>query len=133
MKFESEKSEIVESLQLGASIAERRLTIPILANLKIVAINNSVQITATDLEIQVKINTKVKKVTAEGETTVSARKMSELCRSLPDNEKLEFTLEEGKLTVSSKNFHADFATLSSDDFPTLEISDKGETLSLIHI
>ena len=77
MKFESEKSEIVESLQLGASIAERRQTIPILANLKIVAINNSVQITATDLEIQVKINTKVKKVTAEGETTVSARKMSE--------------------------------------------------------
>ena len=39
MKFESEKSEIVESLQLGASIAERRQTIPILANLKIVVEN----------------------------------------------------------------------------------------------
>ena len=130
MKFESEKSEIVESLQLGASIAERRQTIPILANLKIVAINNSVQITATDLEIQVKINTKVKKVIVEGETTVSARKMSELCRSLPDKEKLEFTLEEGKLTVSSKNFHADFATLSSDDFPILEMSDQGETIEI---
>ena len=38
MKFITEKSEIVDSLQMGASIAERRQTIPILANLKIAKI-----------------------------------------------------------------------------------------------
>jgi len=37
MKFTTEKNEIVDSLQMGASIAERRQTIPILANLRIVA------------------------------------------------------------------------------------------------
>ena len=37
MKFTTEKNEIVEALQMGASIAERRQTIPILANLRIVA------------------------------------------------------------------------------------------------
>ena len=35
MKFITKKSEIAESLQLGAAIAERRQTIPVLANLKI--------------------------------------------------------------------------------------------------
>ena len=90
MKFITEKNEIVDALQMGASIAERRQTIPILANLRIVAREGKVEITATDLEIQIKTLTEVKEVIEEGEITVSARKMSELCRSLPDKEDLEF-------------------------------------------
>ena len=130
MKFTTEKNEIVEALQMGASIAERRQTIPILANLRIVARDGKVEITATDLEIQIKTLTEVKKVIEEGEITVSARKMSELCRSLPDNEALEFDLNNGKLTVSSKNFHADFATISALDFPELESKEETNSLSI---
>ena len=130
MKFTTEKNEIVDALQMGASIAERRQTIPILANLRIVARDGKVEITATDLEIQIKTLTEVKKVLEEGEITVSARKMSELCRSLPDNEALEFDLNNGKLTVSSKNFHADFATISALDFPELESKEETNSLSI---
>ena len=130
MKFTTEKNEIVDVLQMGASIAERRQTIPILANLRIVARDGKVEITATDLEIQIKTLTEVKKVVEEGEITVSARKMSELCRSLPDNEALEFDLNNGKLTVSSKNFHADFATISALDFPELESKEETNSLSI---
>ena len=130
MKFTTEKNEIVEALQIGASIAERRQTIPILANLRIIAKEGKVEITATDLEIQIKTITEVKQVIEEGEITVSARKMSELCRSLPDKEALEFNLSNGKLTVSSKNFHADFATISALDFPELEIKEETNSLSI---
>ena len=56
--------------------------------------------------------------------------MSELCRSLPDNEALEFDLNNGKLTVSSKNFHADFATISALDFPELESKEETNSLSI---
>ena len=93
MRFTTQKSEIVEALQIGAAVAERRQTIPILANLRMIAKGSMVEITATDLEIQIKINSNVKQVQEEGETTVSARKMSELCRSLPDNENLDFNLK----------------------------------------
>ena len=130
MKFKTEKNEIVEALQMGASIAERRQTIPILANLRIIAKEGKVEITATDLEIQIKTITEVKQVIEEGEITVSARKISELCRSLPDKEALEFNLSNGKLTVSSKNFHADFATISALDFPELEIKEETNSLSI---
>ena len=130
MKFTTEKNEIVDALQMGASIAERRQTIPILANLRIVVRDGKVEITATDLEIQIKTITEVKQVIEEGEITVSARKMSELCRSLPDKEALEFNLSNGKLTVSSKNFHADFATISALDFPELEIKEETNSLSI---
>ena len=55
MKFITQKSEIVDALQISAAVAERRQTIPILANLRIIAKNNKIEITATDLEIQIKI------------------------------------------------------------------------------
>ena len=97
MKFETKKSEIDEFLHIGAAIAERRQTIPILSNLKMVAKNNTVEIAATDLEIQAIIKTNVNKVIEDGETTVSARKMSELCRSLPEDEILEFIQVLGSL------------------------------------
>ncbi|MDC0028584.1 DNA polymerase III subunit beta [Gammaproteobacteria bacterium] len=130
MKFIAQKSQIVEALQNAAAVAERRQTIPILANLRIKAQKGQVEVTATDLEIQIQASSSVVSTDEEGETTVSARKMSELCRSLPDNEEINFSLSSGKLTVASKGFHADFSTISADDFPELEISEE-QTSSLI--
>ena len=127
MKFTAEKSQIVDSLQNAAAVAERRQTIPILANLRLRASLGKLEVTATDLEIQIKNYSELLSIEEEGETTVSARKMSELCRSLPDAENVDFSLKDGKLTVSSKNFHGDFATISADDFPELEVNEEQES------
>ena len=124
MKFTTEKAQIVDSLQNAAAVAERRQTIPILANLRLKTVNGKLEVTATDLEIQIKTFSDLIEIEEEGETTVSARKMSELCRSLPEGENVNFYLSNGKLTVSSSNFHADFATISSDDFPEIEINEE---------
>ena len=127
MKFTAEKSQIVDSLQNAAAVAERRQTIPILANLRLKASSGKLEVTATDLEIQIKNYSDLLSIEEEGETTVSARKMSELCRSLPDAENVDFLLKDGKLTVSSENFHGDFATISADDFPELEVNEEQES------
>ena len=124
MKFITKKAHIVDSLQNAAAVAERRQTIPILANLRLKTVNGKLEVTATDLEIQIKTFSNLIQIEEEGETTVSARKMSELCRSLPEGENVKFSLSNGKLTVSSSNFHADFATISSDDFPEIEINEE---------
>ena len=130
MKFTAEKSQIVEALQNAAAVAERRQTIPILANLRLKASSGKLEVTATDLEIQIKNYSDLLSVEEEGETTVSARKMSELCRSLPDAENVDFLLKDGKLNVSSKNFHGDFATISADDFPELEVNEEQESTEI---
>ena len=130
MKFITEKAQIVDSLQNAAAVAERRQTIPILANLRLKTVNGKLEVTATDLEIQIKTYSHLIEIHEEGETTVSARKMSELCRSLPEGENVNFSLSNGKLTVSSSNFHADFATISSDDFPEIEISEEQTPINI---
>ena len=124
MKFITKKAHIVDSLQNAAAVAERRQTIPILANLRLKTVDGKLEVTATDLEIQIKTFSELIEIEEEGETTVSARKMSELCRSLPEGENVNFSLSNGKLTVRSSNFHADFATISSDDFPEIEINEE---------
>ena len=130
MKFTTEKTQIVDSLQNAAAVAERRQTIPILANLRLKIVEGKLEVTATDLEIQIKTYSDLIEIQEEGETTVSARKMSELCRSLPEGENVNFSLSNGKLTVSASNFHADFATISSDDFPEIEINEEQTPVTL---
>ena len=130
MKFITEKAQIVDSLQNAAAVAERRQTIPILANLRLKTVNGKLEVTATDLEIQIKTYSDLIEIQEEGETTVSARKMSELCRSLPEGENVNFSLSNGKLTVSSSNFHADFATISPDDFPEIEINEEQTPITI---
>ena len=130
MKFTTEKTQIVDSLQNAAAVAERSQTIPILANLRLKIVEGKLEVTATDLEIQIKTYSDLIEIQEEGETTVSARKMSELCRSLPEGENVNFSLSNGKLTVSASNFHADFATISSDDFPEIEINEEQTPVTL---
>ena len=130
MKFIAEKAQIVDSLQNAAAVAERRQTIPILANLRLKTVDGKLEVTATDLEIQIKTYSDLIEIQEEGETTVSARKMSELCRSLPEGENVNFSLSNGKLTVSSSNFHADFATISPDDFPEIEINEEQTPITI---
>ena len=61
MNFFIEKKSFYESLNHFQSVVEKRNTIPILGNVKILASDDFVQITATDLSIQLtdKINAKV--------------------------------------------------------------------------
>ena len=120
MNFTAEKRQIIEALQNAAAVAERRNTIPILANMLIKTSKNIIEFTATDLEIQIKSSAEVTSVKQEGEITVSARKMSELCKSLPDEDAVNFYVELGKLSVRAKNFQADLSTIAADNFPELE-------------
>ena len=68
MKFIAEKSQIVDSLQNAAAVAERRQTIPILANLRLKIVEGKLEVTATDLEIQIKTYSDLIEIQEEGET-----------------------------------------------------------------
>ena len=83
MIFSATKEALIDSLSLCSSIAERRQTIPILSNILIRAEKGSFSLTATDLERQLKLYISEVDIEKSGETTVSARKLYELIRSVP--------------------------------------------------
>ena len=97
MNFKITKAKISEPLSLLASVAESRQSIPILSNIYIKAENNSISFIATDLEIELSFNINCDSINEQGETTVSARKIFDLTRSLEDETTLEFSLKDNQL------------------------------------
>ncbi|MCF6266391.1 MAG: DNA polymerase III subunit beta [Desulfuromusa sp.] len=83
MQFIISKNIFLEGLTKVQGIVEKRHTIPILANVLIEAENNEITITATDLEVGLKSKYKAQ-IIEEGKITVSAKKLYEIIKELPD-------------------------------------------------
>ena len=121
MNFKILKSKLSEPLSLLASVAESRQSIPILSNIFIKAEKDLITLIATDLEIELSFKIDCDAILEPGETTVSARKIFDLTRSLPDETSLEFMLKENQLIVTALKFNGEFAILPIQDFPVVEI------------
>ena len=97
------KEDLFRCIQVLQGVAAGRNTLPILSNVLIRATNGQIEIAATDLEVS--IQTVVPgTIIDEGAITVSARKLSEIVRELPDqeirltttaNDRIEITCGEG--------------------------------------
>ena len=111
MKFTVEKKEISEPLSLVSSVAEKRQSIPVLSNILLKAHDSKLTLIATDLEIELTFIVENLQIETPGETTVSARKMADLIRSVPEDTMLTFELIENQLEISALKFFADFSTL----------------------
>jgi DNA polymerase-3 subunit beta len=83
MKVTVERAELLKSLSHMHRVVERRNTIPILANVLIRAEKSSLQLKATDLDLEV-IETVAAEVSPGGATTVPAHMFYEIVRKLPE-------------------------------------------------
>jgi len=126
MDFYIQKQDIVKALSLTLGVVEKRQTLPILSNVLIEVDESSMQLTATDLESQISTSSTVSNFTSGGKTTAPAKKLSELCRLLPDNSEIHITLDGDKLVIESGTGKYNLKTLPSDGFPVFEEEGEGE-------
>ena len=119
MKFELDRTSLLGCLQVVHGVVERRERLPILSNILIVLNDETISMTATDMEIEL-----VARVGApggaSGEVTVPARKFVEICRTLPDESKVEFSVGESRATVRAGRSRFVLNTLPAADFPTTD-------------
>lgn len=116
MQFYISKDIFLKSLTKVQGIIEKRHTIPILANVLIEAKNSQIIVTATDLEVGIKSNYKAD-VIVEGKVTVSAKKLFEIIKELP-NKNIQFTSKNNfwvEITCDKSIFN--LVGLSPDEFP----------------
>jgi len=118
---------LLENLKKGVSFAQhavsQRSQLPVLLNFLLEAEKEGFFISATDLEIgiRVKIPAKIKN---KGKASVGARTFSDFIASL-SQEKIEITEIEGKLNLSSEKLKTSFPTTPPDEFPKL-YQEKGD-------
>ncbi|HAT53246.1 MAG TPA: DNA polymerase III subunit beta, partial [Betaproteobacteria bacterium] len=91
-----DKDVLLKPLQMVSGIVERRHTLPILSNVFLKADGHTLEVIATDLEIQIATNAKLEK-SYQGDTlTISARKTLDILRALPDKTKISLEASENR-------------------------------------
>ena len=119
MQLSITREDLLKPLQQIIGAVERRQTMPALSNLLIRGDDQNISITATDLEVELVANLDVG-LEDEGTTTIPARKLLDICRSLPDQAKIAIHSSNEKVKVSSGRSRFSLATLPAEDFPTID-------------
>ena len=96
MQFTIQREALLKPLQLVAGVVERRQTLPVLSNVLLVVDGNTLSLTGTDLEVELVGRIALDEACEDGEITVPARKLMDICKSLPDDATLNFKVEDGK-------------------------------------
>ena len=121
MKFSINREELLEPLQLVSGVVERRQTLPVLSNLLCAVEDGRLTLTGTDQEVELSATTESISEESIGEITVPARKLMDICRSLPGAADVQVQLEENRLGLQCGRFKSHLATLPAVDFPKVEI------------
>ena len=123
MKFSLSREALLKPLQLVVGVVERRQTLPILSNVLLTLDGSKLAVTGTDLEVEIIGHADVVSADEAGEVTVSARKLLDICRSLPEGANIKFSSSDGKAQVVSGRSRFTLATLPANEFPSV---DNGE-------
>ncbi len=130
MKFSVSRDALIRPLNLVAGVVERRQTLPILSNVLLNLEGNRLSLTGTDLEVELVGRIEVVNSGSDGDITVPARKLVDICKSLPDGVDINFSVEDGRVTVRAGRSRFTLSTLPAAEFPTVEAGEGEVDLEL---
>ncbi|WP_119156426.1 DNA polymerase III subunit beta [Caldimonas tepidiphila] len=125
------QEKVLGTLQAVSGIVERRHTLPILANVLILKSGNQVEFVTSDLEIQVRTTAQFDGDADDFATSVGARKMIDILRSMPSDQNVTLSAAQNKLTLTGGKSRFTLQTLPAEDFPLVqEAHDFGPSFSV---
>ncbi|MEK6591583.1 MAG: DNA polymerase III subunit beta, partial [Pseudomonadota bacterium] len=115
------RDALLKPLQAVTGIVEKRHTLPILSNVLIEKVQEKLTLVATDLEIQISTSFIIdgKKSGEDTRLTVSARKLQDILRALPEEAEAALEAQNNRLQVRAGKSRFNLQTLPAGDFPVL--------------
>jgi DNA polymerase III subunit beta len=130
MEIQVIKQPFLKELQLLQGIIERKNTMPILANLMLTADKNGIELTASDLEVALRIRSDAE-IKKPGQATVPAKKLFEIIRTLPDLAGVSIRkLENNWIEIRCGSAHFKLVGLPVEEYPSLPEVDGSKTITL---
>ncbi len=131
MNFEIDKREFLRGLGLMQSVAGRKTTLPILSHMLLEWEENSLYLTGTDLETGIREEL-MAKIHQKGKASVSAKKLYEIVRELPE-ESIRIEKKDNQwITLQCGKSVFNLAGLDPEEFPSLPTYQE-ENFSTIQI
>ena len=114
------QGKVLSVLQSVAGIVERRHTLPVLANVLIRKTGSSLQLTTSDLEIQIRTTAELEGDAGNFTTTVGARKLIDILRTMPSDQTVSLESTQNKLVLKGGKSRFTLQTLPAEDFPLVQ-------------
>ena len=114
------QDKVLAVLESVAGIVERRHTLPILANVLIRKTGNALQLTTSDLEVQIRTTAELGGDTGDFTTTVNARKIIDVLRTMPSDQTVSLETSQDKLVLKGGKSRFTLQTLAAEDFPLVQ-------------
>lgn len=119
MRIRTTREVLATALDKVGGVVERRQTLPILSNFMLAAKRGKLVITGTDLEVEIRTTIEVM-TEADGESTIPARKFTDICRALPSGSEISLSLEGERAVLRAGRSRFTLSTLPAKDFPASE-------------
>jgi DNA polymerase-3 subunit beta len=116
------QDQVLSVLQSVSGIVERRHTLPILANVLIRKTGASLQLTTSDLEIQIRTTAELGGDGENFTTTIGARKLIDILRSMPGDQVMSLESSAAKLILKGGKSKFTLQTMPAEDFPLVQES-----------
>lgn len=113
MKFTANNADLQRTLNKVGAVIPTRSTLPILENILFDLLNNTLTLTATDLEVSLTVSIQVKG-SEDGKIAIPAKRLLDTIRALPENtvpnffidtttNKIKITTENGEYALTGEN------------------------------
>ena len=116
------QDKVLAVLQSVSGIVERRHTLPILANVLIRKTGNALQLTTSDLEIQIRTTAELGGYVGDFTTTVGARKLIDILKTMPADQTVSLESSQSKLILKGGKSRFTLQSLPAEDFPLVQES-----------
>lgn len=131
MKITLTRENLLKVLQTVGGVVEKRQTMPILGNLLFQVSENTLTVTASDLEIETRAQTELESSeVGQFAITLPAMKLINIVRSLPDGLTIVLDFDGSRCTLSAGRSRFKLSTLPADDFPTIDLTQSDISFSL---
>ncbi len=122
--IQTTRETLLGTLQAVTGIVERRHTLPILSNVLVEGSSNGFAFVATDLEIQVRSESASASAFEPFSTTVAAKKLQDILRTLPEETTVSMEQSDSKMIIKAGKSRFTLQSLPAEDFPRFAAEDS---------
>ena len=119
MKIETIREKLLTPLQTIIGATPRKSTLPILSHVHLVAAQEGLTMTATDLEVELSAFADIP-ILEQGKITIPARRFYDVVKAFPENGTVKIDITDKKAIVKCGRSRFVLTTLPATDFPTTE-------------
>ena len=119
MLFNIQRETLLAPLNQICGVVEKKGTLPILSNVLLRSEGDTLLLTTSDLDVEMR-SACVVDMQTPGEVTVPAQKFLDICKALPDGSMLTFSFDSGQCLITSGDSRFSLSTLPAQEFPLID-------------